>query len=158
VKTFVAAVVPREKSRIQPALVFVAGDHLRRRPRDGYMMSMTMKLFTTVALGVLLALAGCGEGGATTACTLGTGATRVCLEIWTNTPASGGLQKAEADCTNDGGVASTTCSHVGADGGCGMSIVSGAIMEKTTQWFYAGMASSEMASCLQGSGNTWVSP
>jgi hypothetical protein len=117
-----------------------------------------MKLLTVAALGVLWTLAGCGEGGATTACTLGTGATRVCLEIWTNTPAPGGLPQAQADCTNGGGVASTTCSHVGADGGCRTSLVSGDIMETTTQWFYAGMASSEMASCEKGSGNTWVSP
>jgi putative hemolysin len=117
-----------------------------------------------VALGALalalgLAFAGCGgAGGTTTACTLGTGATRVCLEIWTNVGAPGGSAQAAADCTQGGGVAATACPHDGADGGCRMSVTSGAIMETTTQWFYAGMAAQEMANCAKQPGNTWISP
>jgi hypothetical protein len=111
------------------------------------------------ALGGLLAFASCGDSGGdvVVACTTGTGAGRVCLEISTNHAGAAGAAQANTDCTMGGGVASSMCSRVGADGGCSLTMTSGAITVTTTQWFYAGAAAKEMASCTNG-GQTWVSP
>jgi hypothetical protein len=114
-------------------------------------------------LAVALAFAGCGGAGdVSTACTTGTGATRTCFELATNVVAPGGVAQAATDCMNGGGVASTTCPRAGADGGCRMTVVSGAVMESITLWFYAGKAAQEMADCANGNANgqtsTWISP
>jgi hypothetical protein len=106
-------------------------------------------------LPLALACAGCGDvGGTTWACTLGTGPSRVCIETSTNVVAPGFSD----GCTKNGGVASGTCPRSGADGGCRTAAASGGIMATTTEWFYAGMAAQEMASCVMGQGSTWVSP
>jgi hypothetical protein len=100
----------------------------------------------------LAALVACGGGGGdTTACTLGAGASRTCVEYAGLTgEASQGQNQA---CVDAGGVVSATCSHAGADGGCRIAQGSGSI----TNWSYAGNASALMMACV-GNGNSWISP
>jgi hypothetical protein len=106
-------------------------------------------------------ICGCGSssggGGATTACTVGADTTRTCIETSSNAAVATGVAQAKTDCTNGGGVASDACSHVGADGGCKMTLTSGSITLSTTIWSYTGSPTSEMDSCTSG-GNTWISP
>jgi hypothetical protein len=111
---------------------------------------------------VPLLAAGCNlvHGSTTTACTLGTGPSQTCLEVWTNVSTSQSITTAENDCTNNGGVLSNACSHNGADGGCTKTTTSVGISVSTTAWYYSGVAetvSTEMSNCAQN-GGTWVSP
>ena len=114
-----------------------------------------------IVMGALfLVAAGCGSsggGGATTACTQGSGAAKTCIETYSSYAVSGGVAQAKTDCTNGGGVASDTCSHAGADGGCKIAESSGGITASFTSWYYAGNASTEMANCSSG-GGVWVMP
>ena len=113
-------------------------------------------------VGVLFLVAACGSSGSgggagTTACTLQSGTSRQCVETSTNAAVAGGIAAAQSDCVKGGGVASDTCSHTGADGGCKTTFSSGALMVSTTIWYYAGAASSEMSGCT-ASGNAWIAP
>jgi hypothetical protein len=100
--------------------------------------------------------AGCGDGGgAMLACTLGTGTSKSCFEISTNT--SGNVAAAKMDCTNGGGVASDTCPRDGADGACRMTTTSGSVTISETFWYYSGNGATEMKSCVDA-GNTWIAP
>jgi hypothetical protein len=118
---------------------------------------------TNLSLGgfvcIVLLGAGCGTGssGGTTACTFGSGAAQTCEETSSSEVVSGGIAQAKSDCVNEGGVASDTCSHVGADGGCKVSSSGGGITLSSTTWYYAGQAASEMSQCT-GNGDTWLSP
>lgn len=111
--------------------------------------------------GALFAVLGCGASGggaATTACTLSSdSAEKTCIETSSSQSVSGGIAQAKADCTKGGGIASDACSHVGADGGCKSALASGTITLSTTTWYYAGAATTEMASCVSG-GSTWIAP
>jgi len=111
---------------------------------------------------VPLLAVGCNvvHGSTTIACTLGTGPSQTCVEVWTNVSTSQTITTAENDCTNNGGVVSNTCSHDGADGGCKTTTTSSGISVSKTVWFYSGVAETvdtEMSDCAQ-SGGTWLSP
>jgi len=100
------------------------------------------------------------HGSTTTACTVGTGPTQTCVEVWTNVSTSQSLATAENDCVNNGGIVSNACSHDGADGGCKSTASSSGISTSTTFWYYSGVAATvdtEMSNCAQ-SGGTWISP
>jgi len=116
---------------------------------------------TRIVMGALfLAVTGCGSGGGgggTSACTQGSGTAKTCLETYSSYVVSGGVAQAKADCTNGGGVASDTCAHAGADGGCKLTESSGGITFSFTTWYYTGNASTEMAACSSGAG-VWVAP
>ena len=128
---------------------------------------MVRRCRSGIAAGAMcLLVAGCGSGGSvgggTTACTQGanSGAAKTCLETYSSYVVSGGTAQAKADCTSGGGVASDTCSHVGADGGCKLTGSSGGITFTYTTWTYSGNAadaSAQMAVCLSA-GNVWVAP
>ena len=123
----------------------------------------TMKRFSLVGVFLVSLLAvGCDvlHGSTTTACTLGTGPSQTCLEVWTNVSTSQSITAAENDCTNNGGVLSNACSHDGADGGCKTTKTSSGVSVSTTVWYYSGVAETvdtEMSNCAQSSG-TWISP
>ena len=105
---------------------------------------------------VSISAAGCGgSSGTQFACTVGTGTSKTCFEISTNT--TGNVSAAQMDCTNSGGVSSTTCSLDGADGACKMTTTSGSVSITETFWYYAGDAANEMQSCASG-GGTWIAP
>jgi hypothetical protein len=113
-----------------------------------------------VLLVPLLAVACNVHGSTTTACTLGTGPSQTCVEVWTNVSTSQSIATAENDCTNNGGVVSNACSHDGADGGCKTTTTSSGVSISTTVWYYSGVAGTvdtEMSNCAQSRGN-WLSP
>jgi hypothetical protein len=100
--------------------------------------------------------AGCGSSGSTAACTEGTGTAKTCLEY----SLSGGnnsdaLAQIKTSCTQSGGVASDTCSHVGADGGCRQTAAQGTVSVSITSWSYGD--TNAMSSCTSG-GGVWVAP
>jgi len=114
------------------------------------------------ALLVPLLAMGCNvvHGSTTTACTLGTGPSQTCVEVWTNVSTSQSITTAENNCTNNGGVVSSACSHDGADGGCKTTTTSSGVSVSTTVWYFSGVAETvdtEMSNCTQ-SGGTWLSP
>ncbi len=115
-------------------------------------MRRRSSLLAVLVPAALAALGACGGGGGdTTACTLGAGASRTCVEYaGLSGEASQGQNQA---CVDAGGVVSSTCSHAGADGGCRIAQGSGSI----TNWSYAGNASTLMMACV-GNGDIWVSP
>ena len=122
---------------------------------------MQLLLLVSVLLVPLLA-AGCNvvHGSTTTACTLGTGTSQTCVEVWTNLSTSQSITTAENECSNKGGVISNACSRDGADGGCKKTTTSAGVSVSTTVWYFSGVAETvdaEMSSCTQN-GGTWVSP
>jgi hypothetical protein len=113
---------------------------------------------------LLVALLGVGcnvvHGSTTTACTVGTGPSQTCVEVWTNVSTSQSITTAENDCTNNGGVVSNACSHDGADGGCKTTTTSSGVSVSTTVWYYSGVPETidmESSNCAQN-GGTWLSP
>ena len=122
-----------------------------------------MKPLSRVAVLLVPLLAvGCDviHGSTTTACTIGTGPSQTCVEVWTNVSTSQTITTAQNDCTNNGGVVSNACSHDGADGGCKKTTTSVGISVSTTVWYYSGAADTvdtETSSCAQN-GGTWLSP
>jgi hypothetical protein len=100
------------------------------------------------------------HGSTTTACTLGTGPSQTCIEVWSNVSTSQSITTAESDCANNGGVVSDACSRDGVDGGCRKATTTAGITVSTTVWYYTGAAETvdkEMSTCAQN-GGTWVSP
>jgi hypothetical protein len=104
--------------------------------------------------------AGCGgSSGSSAACTQGSGTSKTCME-WS---ASGGGANADTfaqlktSCTQQGGVASDTCPHVGADGGCRLTAAQGGVSVSITTWTFSGDATTEMSNCTSG-GGTWIAP
>jgi hypothetical protein len=118
-----------------------------------------MQLVGFLGLLAVTAAAGCGggSGGAMLACTMTTGTSRTCFEIYSSIAAAGGEAAAKMDCVNGGGVASDICPRDGADGGCKMTQSQGGITQSTTFWYYTGNAASEMQGCVS-SGGTWIAP
>ena len=119
-------------------------------------------LLRVVVLLVPLLVVECSaiHGSTTTACTVGTGTSQTCVEVWTNISTSQTITTAENDCANNGGVVSNACSHDGADGGCKKTTTTAGISVSTTVWYYSGVADTvgtETSSCAQN-GATWVSP
>jgi hypothetical protein len=56
-----------------------------------------------------------------------------------------------------GGVASSACSHAGADGGCRVKSTAPGATQTVTTWVYAGNAVSEKLACTSN-GQTWITP
>jgi len=109
-----------------------------------------------------IAAAGCGSSssGAKFACTNGSGTSQTCIEITASSAQAGGVDQAKMDCTNGGGVASDTCSHVGADGACKTDLSQNGVTATFTSWYYSGDATTkadEMSACTSN-GDTWISP
>jgi hypothetical protein len=114
------------------------------------------------ALFVPLLALGCNvvHGSTTTACTLGTGPSQTCVEVWTNVSTSQSITAAEDNCTNNGGVITNACSHDGADGACKTTTTSSGVSVSTTVWYFSGVADTvdaEMSNCAQ-SGGAWLAP
>lgn len=119
-------------------------------------------LFLVEVLFFPLLAVGCGaiHGSTTTACTVGTGPSQTCVEVWTNISTSQAITTAQNDCTNNGGTVADACSHDGADGGCKKTTTTDGISVSTTVWYYSGVADTvgtETSTCAQN-GGTWVSP
>lgn len=116
----------------------------------------------THAIGLVVIIgAGCGGGssggGGTAACANGAGTSRTCDEIYQSNATAASLARLMADCTGAGGVASDTCSHTSADGGCKVAESNSGISTAVTTWYYAGNGASEMQSCIKA-GGTWIAP
>jgi hypothetical protein len=102
--------------------------------------------------------AGCGgSSGGTTACTMGSGTSQTCAEIYASTATAAGLAQYNMDCTNQGGVPSATCPRAGADGACKLANSANGVSVSVTTWYYAGNAANEMQSCTSA-GGTWIAP
>ena len=119
-------------------------------------------LFRVVILLVPLLVVGCDaiHGSTTTACTVDTGPSQTCVEVWTNVSTSQIITTAQNNCTNNGGVVSNACSRDGADGGCQTTTSSAGIQTSTTFWYYSGVSDTvdtETSGCAQN-GGTWISP
>jgi hypothetical protein len=110
-------------------------------------------------IGVLvMALASaCDSGGSgnTTACTMGSGTAKTCVE-YSGIP-SEAIQGQNDACVSSGGVASSACSHVGADGACRVKSTSPGATQTVTTWVYAGNADNERLACTSN-GQTWIAP
>jgi len=120
------------------------------------------RLFLVAVLLLPLMAATCNvvHGSTTTACTVGTGPTQTCVEVWTNVSTSQTITAAENECSNNGGVISNACSRDGADGGCKKTTTSSGVSVSTTAWYYSGVAETvdaAMSTCTQN-GGTWLSP
>ena len=120
------------------------------------------RLFLVAVLLIPLLAEGCNvvHGSTTTACTVGTGPSQTCVEVWTNVSTSQSLTTAENECMNNGGVVSNACSRDGADGGCKTTKTSSGVSVSTTVWYFSGVAETvdtEMSNCTQN-GGTWLSP
>jgi hypothetical protein len=102
-------------------------------------------------------IAACGDGGsgATVACTMGAGTGKTCVEY---SGLSGEAVQGQHDaCTSSGGVASSACSHVGADGGCRVKSTAAGTSQTVTTWLYTGNADTERLACTSN-GQTWIAP
>ena len=133
------------------------------RARNGTNLGGIMKPLSRVGILLVPLLAvGCDviHGSTTTACTIGTGPSQTCVEVWTNVSTSQSLTTAENECMNNGGVVSNACSRDGADGGCKTTKTSSGVSVSTTVWYFSGVAETvdtEMSNCTQN-GGTWLSP
>ena len=116
-----------------------------------------MKPWCMISLFLVGLAAACGGGspGETAACTTGSGSSRTCVE-YDGIPgeAVGGQTDA---CVSSGGVASSRCSHVGADGGCRVKSTAPGASQTVTTWMYAGNADNERLACTSN-GQTWIAP
>ena len=123
-------------------------------------MMATMKPFHPMAISLvaIITACGCDGSGSTVACTMGSGSAKTCVEYSIPSGASAEAIQGQNDtCVSAGGVASSACSHVGADGGCRVkSTVPGAEQTVTT-WVYAGNATNEKMACTSN-GQTWIAP
>lgn len=123
-------------------------------------MKKNLMLAVLAAAVVLLGVACGGVGGGTVSCTEGTGTSMACVEYnW-----SGGLYSDiwSSACTQNGGTAGTACSHVGAVGGCKVTVTVSSSSLSTTAWYYSGTASTLQTACTNQSGSgitaTWLTP
>ena len=86
---------------------------------------------------------------------MGTGSTKTCVEY---SGLSGEAVQGQHDtCTNDGGIASSACSHVGADGGCRVKSTAAGTSQTVTTWLYTGNGDTEKLACTSN-GQTWIAP
>jgi hypothetical protein len=111
------------------------------------------------ALGVFVVsiTAACADGssGTTVACTMGSGTSKTCVEY---SGLSGEAIQGQNDaCTSSGGVASSACSHVGADGGCRVKSTAAGASQTVTTWLYGGNGDTEKLACTSN-GQTWIAP
>ena len=115
-----------------------------------------------IELGILVVAAivayGCGGSGGTVACTTGSGTGKTCVEYgYPGDTSAEAIQGQHDACVNAGGVASTTCSHEGADGACRVKSTASGVSLTVTTWVYAGNAANEKAACTSN-GQTWIAP
>jgi hypothetical protein len=116
-----------------------------------------VKPFCTISLFLVAFTAACdgGSSGNTTACTTGSGTTKTCVEL-SGIPSEAVLGQTDA-CVSSGGVASSSCSHLGADGGCRVKSTAPGASQTVTTWMYAGNADNERLACTSN-GQTWITP
>jgi len=119
-----------------------------------------MKRLRLAGLFLVSTIAACGGGGsgATVACTMGSGTGKTCVEYSIPSGASAEVVQGQNDaCVNSGGVASSVCSHAGADGACRVTSTASGTTLTVTTWVYAGNAATEMMACTSN-GQTWLVP
>lgn len=109
----------------------------------------------SVFLVAFAASCGSGSSGSTTACTMGSGTAKTCVE-YSGIP-SEAIQGQNDACVSSGGVASSACSHVGADGACRVKSTAPGATQTVTTWVYAGNADNERLACTSN-GQTWITP
>ena len=86
---------------------------------------------------------------------MGSDTSKTCVEY---SGLSGEAMQGQKDaCTSNGGVASSACSHVDADGGCRVKSTAAGTSQTVTTWLYAGNADSEKLACTSN-GQTWIAP
>ncbi len=89
---------------------------------------------------------------------MGSGADKTCVEYSIPSGASAEAVQGQNDaCNSAGGVASSTCSHEGADGACRVKSTAPGVSQTVTTWVYAGNAATEMMACTSN-GQTWLTP
>jgi hypothetical protein len=131
-----------------------------RRARVLCLAVRTVKPFRPVAICLVAIIAACGDSGsgATVACTNGSGSAKTCVERSIPSGASAEAIQGQNDaCVSAGGVASSACSHVGADGGCRVKSTAPGAEQTVTTWLYAGNANNERMACMSN-GQTWIAP
>jgi hypothetical protein len=119
-----------------------------------------VKLSHPIAASLAAIIAACGDGGSwsTVACTIGSGTAKTCIEYSIPSACSADAIQVQSDaCVGAGGVASTVCSHVGADGGCRVKSTEPDSVQTVTSWLYAGNANNEKMLCTSN-GQTWIAP
>jgi hypothetical protein len=118
-----------------------------------------MKPLFAVVVFLLSVGASCGgDSAATAACTMGSGTSKTCVEYSVTGVASGeAIAGQNQACVDAGGVASSACSHAGADGACRVKSTAPGASQTVTTWVYAGNAATEMMACVQD-GETWLTP
>jgi hypothetical protein len=113
-----------------------------------------------LAIALVSVFAACGgaTSEATVACTTGSGSTKTCVEYSIPSSTSAEAIQGQNDaCLSAGGVASSACSHVGADGGCRVKSTASGATQTVTTWVYAGNAANEKLACTSN-GQTWIAP
>ena len=111
----------------------------------------------TFLVSLVALIAACSKySDITVACTLGSGSDKTCFEVQIDTTADN-VQAHNDACTNGGGIASSACSHDGADGACRFNASSSGDSQTVTAWVYAGDPSGEKANCISA-GHTWITP
>jgi len=106
----------------------------------------------------IFAACGAATSEATVVCTMGSGSTKTCVEYNIPSGASAEAIQGQNDaCVSAGGVASSACSHAGADGGCRVKSTAPGATQTVTTWVYAGNAASEKLACTSN-GQTWIAP
>ena len=89
---------------------------------------------------------------------MGSGAGTTCVEYSIPSGASVEAIQGQNDaCNSTAGVASSTCSHEGADGACRVKSTAPGVSQTVTTWVYAGNAANEMMACTSN-GQTWLTP
>jgi hypothetical protein len=89
---------------------------------------------------------------------MGTGGAKTCVEYSIPSGTSAEAIQGQNDaCTSAGGIASSACSHVGADGGCRVKSTAPGANQTVTTWVYAGNAANEKLACTSN-GQTWIAP
>ncbi len=132
----------------------------KRRPNGSGRRCATIRSMRPLsAIGVLVVsiTTACGDGGSgsTVACTLGSGTTKMCVEY--SGLAGEAVQGQRDACTSAGGAASSTCPHLGADGGCQVKSTTAGGSQTVTTWLYTGNADTEKMACASN-GQTWIAP
>lgn len=86
---------------------------------------------------------------------MGTGTSKTCVEY--SGLSAEAVQGQNDACTSAGGVASSACSHAGADGGCRVKSTAAGASQVVTTWLYTGNSDTEKQACTSN-GQTWIAP
>jgi hypothetical protein len=128
--------------------------------RDELTYLIDIVLLSIVVVVVAVVAVGCGGGssGATVACTMGAGTSKTCVEYDIPSGASAEAIQGQNDaCVSGGGLASSACSHQGADGACRVTSTAPGASPTVTTWVYAGNTATEMMACTSN-GQVWLTP